>query len=321
MRKEIEYLLVELYPSFKDIAADDDDAKDDFWRALPDREKYDVNSKYLKQVGNPEYDYLVCWEPGRLDNDVEVTDYETFYEVDYDWWEFQKKSSWESIEDMKVWMEKNPAQTTPERVAQSINSFNYAYGDGYSIYLSGDWYRLIENDVFIYSQMISAKWYLFYEAEKYLDDLQEENIPYSFKYDDDDLLNTLNERDPRKIYNANGRELELDSYRNKIREYQSNVLLSHIDSIIRKYKRVFSGKTFRVDKGYEPGENFDPFTDFIYFDEESLRNVRPKKFLKDFAANQIAFVEFEKMIDELKDIVKQDFEKIYNANKVRFSKV
>lgn len=320
MRKEIEDLLVELYPSFKDIAADDDDAKDDFWRELPDREKYDVNSKYLKQIGNPEYDYLVCWEPGRLDNDVEVTDYETFYEVDYDWWEFQKKSRWESIEDMQEWMEKNPAQTTPERVAQSINSFNDAYSDGYSIYLSGDWYRLIENDVFIYSQMISAKWYLFYEAEKYLDDLQEENIPYSFK-DDDDFLNTLNERDPRKIYNANGRELELDSYQNKIREYQNNALLSHIDSIIRKYKRVFSGKTFRVDKGYEPGENFDPFTDFIYFDEESLRNVRPKKFLKDFGANQIAFVEFEKMIDELKDIVKQDFEKIYNANKVRFSKV
>ncbi len=215
MRKEIEELLAELYPIFKDIT--DDDAKDDFWRDLSEKEKYDVNSTYLKQVGNPEYDYLVCWEPGRLDNDVEITDYETFYEADYDWWEFQKKSRWESIEDMKEWMEKNPAQTTPERVAQSINSFNDSYSSGYSIYLSGDWYRLIENDVFIYSQMISAKWYLFYEAERFLDDLQEENIPYSFK-DDDNFLSTLNERDPRKIYNANGRELELDSYQHKIRE-------------------------------------------------------------------------------------------------------
>lgn len=318
MKPEIEKLLIEMCPTFPVNA--DEDTKDDFWRDLSEKEKYDINETYLKQIGNPEYDYIVCWEPGRLDNDVEITDYDTFYDADYEWWEFQKKSRWESIEDMKEWMEKKPSETTPERVAQSINSFNDAYKDGYSIYLSGDWYRLIENDVFIYSQMISAKWYLFYEAEKFLDDLQEQNIPYSFK-DNDDFLNTINERDPRKVYNANGRELELDSYQAKIREYQNSELLSHIDFIIRKYKIVFSGKTFRVDRGYEPGENFDPFTDFIFFDEQSLKNVIPKKFLTTFGENQLSFVEFEKMITELKDIVKQDFERIYNGNKARFSNV
>jgi len=316
MRPDIETLLAEEFPDFASIT--DEEAKDDYWRDLSDQDKYRINEKYLRQIGNPEYDYLVCWEPGRFDNDEQVTDYPTMYEVDYSWWEFQKKARWESIEDMKEWMEKNPVQTTPERVAESINSFNSEYKDGYSIYLSGDWYRLIENNVFIYSQFISAKWYLFYQMEEYLDTLQEQHLPYKFK-NDDDFLATLNERDPRKIYEAGGRELELDSYQDKIRNYQNNHLLNHIDFIIRKYSRVFSGKTFRVDRGYDP-DDFDPFTDFIFFDEVSLSNVETKRFLKTFAENQIDFIEFQKMIDELKDLVLCDFERIYNSNRLKFTK-
>lgn len=319
MRQEIEDLLVEMYDNFPKDASED--TKSDFWSDLSDLEKYKVNEKHLRQIGNPEYDYLVCWEPGRFNEDENVTDFDTMYDVDLSWWEFQKQARWESIEDMKQWMEKNPSRTTPESVAKSINAFNDEYDKGYNIYLSGDWYRLIENEIFLYSQFISAKWYLFYEAENFLDELLEKHIPHTFR-DNDDLLNfisNINERDPRKIYEASGRELELDSYKDKIRDYQSNDLIKRINFIIKKYSIVFSGKTFRVDTGYTQGEDFDPFTNFIFFDEESLKNVFPKKFLKTFKQNQLDFVEFDKMTNELKDLVLQDFNKIYMMNKLKFS--
>ena len=47
-----------------------------------------------------------------------------------------------------------------------------------------------------------------------------------------------------------------------------------------KYETELSGKTFRIDTGYT--EPFDPFTDFIFFDTQSLKNVSPKKFLTTF---------------------------------------
>lgn len=315
MKKEIDNILAEMFPEY-DIEASDD-AKDEFWENLTEKQTYDVNHQHLLATHDPQYDYLVCWEPGRFGDDEQVTDYNNFYEIDKDWWEFQKQAQWDSIEDMKKWMENDPKRWSPETVANSINRYNKEYENGYSMYMSGDWYRLIDNGVFLYSQFISAKWYLYYLAEYYLDDLQEEHIPYTFR--DDDFLNTLNENDPTKRYKANGRELELDSYKTKIREYQSNGLIDYLDFLVVKYKRVFSGKTFRFDKGYEEGEDFDPFTDFIFYDEESLLNVSPKDFLKTFNSVQVSFDDFNVMIEEMKIKVKENFDLIYNENKSKFN--
>ena len=316
MKKTIHDILTKNYPEYSDLCTDDD--RDDFWSNLNNTEKYKVNSEYLRLTENPEYDYLVCYEPGRMDTDEKVTDYDTMYDVDYKWWKFQRDTQWESIEESKKMMEQGDKHSSPERIASMINSFNERY-DTYQIYMSGDWFRLIENDVFIYAQFISAKWYLFYIAEDFLLNLQEENIPYTF-VETDDPLGSFDEDDPKKIYDAAGREHELKKFKDEIRKYQSHDLLTHIDYLIAKYKRVFSGKTFRFDSGYEPGEKFDPFTDFIFYDEQSLTNVSPKKFLKTFKENQGNFSDFEIMIGELKDQLTEDFYRLYNKNKARFNK-
>lgn len=323
MKPEIDDILSNLYPEYAELPDEDmvnplpDDVytKDDFWDDLSEKEKYDVNAAYLRVLGKPEYDYLVCWEPGRFDNDDDAINYTSFYDIDVKWWEFQKQAMWDSIEDSKKWMEQGSKTHTAERVAQSINRFHEDYAE-YKMYMTGDWFRLIENDVFLYSQMIGAKWYIFYKMETLLDDLQEENIPYSFR-EGDDLLASINEPDPEKRYDAGGREKELESYHTKIRKYTSEELLPKIDKILEKYNRVLSGKTFRVDRGYE-AENFDPFTDFIFFDEQSLKNVNPQKFLNTFKNNQVDIFELDRIISELQDDVAKDFERIYNENRSRY---
>lgn len=324
MKPEIDDILVKLYPVYKDLPEadfinDQDDiyTKDDFWDDLSNKEKYNVNSLYLKMIGDPKHDYIMCWEPGRFDENEAVTDYTNFYDVDYKWWEFQKNANWSNIEDQKKMMMSGSKTYTPEKVAESINYFNDEYSE-YKISMTGDWYRLIERDIFIYAEMISLKWYLFYKAECFLDSLQEEHIPYELK--DADFETLLNTRDPEEKYNAAGREKELESFYTKIRVYLNNDLLNQIDNIIRKYKRVFSGKTFRIDKGYNDGseETFDPFTNFIFFDELSLKRVNPQNFLQTFRENQIDNKELEHIVNEFLELVKINFDEIYHANRSRY---
>jgi len=310
---EINKILSEKYPEFRLL--DDEEAQDNFWEELSEREKYEVNKEYLLQIGDPEYDYLVCWEPGRLDEDKKsFFDYPTFYDFDKDWWEFQKQAIWGSIEDQKKWMESGKPGWTPEKVANAINDFNDKYAE-YSIYCSGDWFRLIDDDKFIYSQVISAKWYVYYQLEILVDDMLDTSIPWSFKGDKDNWLNAINATTPEDSYDAGGREVELDTMKSMVRKYQNLDLFEKIDEALKQHD--FSGKTFRVDRGYEE-EGFDPFTDFIFYDEQSLKNVRTTNFLEDFKANQLDYSYLENIIEDLKKIVAEDFARMYDENRSRY---
>lgn len=316
MRSEIEEIVLEFFSDFDTTA--DDDVKDEFWHTLSEKDKYNINAEHLKRTANPKYDYLLCWEPGRFDTDVFATDFNTFFDIDYDWWLFQKKSRWDSIEDYKRSIEKHPKHATQEKLQKYIDAFNTEFTNGYKIYLNGDWYRLIDkNGTFLYSQFISAKWFLFYEAESLLDELESQKIPFTFR-DDFDLIESCDLNDPKKIYEADGREHELNNLKKKLREYYSKELIKYLDFIISKYSRVFSGCTFRRDIGYEEGESFNPFTDFIFFDELSLKRVSPKNFLDTFNECKVDYSEFQIMIDEVKYKVESDFNKIYDENRSRY---
>jgi hypothetical protein len=132
-------------------------------------------------------------------------------------------------------------------------------------------------------------------------------------------MNNLNTNDGSQ-YNAGGREKELVGYHSKIRKYQNDAVFDRIRDILTENADRFSGKVFRVDRDYDkPEKNADPFTDFIFFDEQSLKNVQPKKFLKTFAENQVDFSEFKKILDDLKEVVYYDFRDIYNTNHTNYS--
>jgi len=330
MNKILEDIIENKYPEYKklpivDNILDDDNPRDDFWDDLSEREHYDINAEFLKQTGNPEYDYLTCWEPGRIDDEKETLfDFKTMYDFDYSWWEFQKQAEYDGIEECKKWMEEGSDHWTPEKVAESINRINEKFKNGYEIYCTGDWFRLIEKDInnqetFLYAQVISARWYLFYELEGYLSDLQDELLPYTLNEDRGDFLKMLNEKDPEKRYKAGGREKELDTLQDLIRKYEQNQLLDLIDTTLLTYPK-FSGRTFRFDRGYYETETqkFDPFTDFIFWDEQSLRNVRTTNFLNDFTQKEKNPEDFTEIIELLKVQVKKDFMAFYDKNRSRY---
>ena len=322
MSNETDDIIKKIRPDYDTEGSEE--YKEDFWANMSEKETYDLNALNLKTLGDPQYDYITCWEPGRFDDDEQFTDFNSVFEVDYNWWKFQRDASLESIEEYRG----DPKDEQREKYyEESIEQHTKRYNK-YTIYLSGDWYRLFDGDTFLYSQLISARWYLYYEGEKLLDTLQEECIP--FKYcrmdDEDDEMDEsgnfkwLNESDPTKRYDAGGREVELDKYLDVMRKYQQDTMLDKIDKLLIKYNIVFSGKTFRQDKGYEE-EDFDPFTDFIFFDVASLKHVSPKHFLETFSDHQISFVEFQRIIDETKEMVRKDQEKLYKENKEKYHKL
>ena len=310
----LEQILLDTYPEYANLKNEDE--RDEFWSDLSERESYNVNAKFLKQTGNPKHNYLTCWEPGRLDDENEsLFDYPTFYEFDIAWWEFQKQAQYESVEDYKKWMEEGSDHWTPERVAKSVNDLEDYYADGYKIYCSGDWFRLFEGERFIYSQMISAKWYIYYELESFLSELQDALIPYTLNESKHDFITLLNLDDPEEKYLANGREIELESLQAEIRIYSNEPLIEVVKLVMGKCNH--SGATFRYDKQYEY-EDFNPFTDYIFWDERSLQNVRTTHFVEDFKDNLLDNNIIEKLISEAKEMVKEDFMGIYDANRSRY---
>lgn len=301
---------------FPEYAKLSDDDKYDFWHDLSDKDKYLINYDYIIANGNPDYNYLMCNEPGRLDKLETLFDYPSMYEFDKSWWEFQRDSIWEEIEKQKKEMEKGSKFHTPLKVSKSINNFNEQYKE-YSIYCSGDWFRMIDNDVLLYSQVISVKWFIFYEIELYLDELQEATIPYKMN-DDLEFMTLLNESNPSIKYKANGREYEVDELNSLMTKYLNNDVLEIIESKIKESS--LHGVTFRCDRGYDNDSEaeFDPFTDFIFLDEESLRSVRLTHFLSDFKSIQKPFEILTELVESVKSIVTTDFERIYEENRTKF---
>ena len=308
MKPELEDIIGGMFSEFKLLK--DEEAKEDFWSDLTESQSYAINKEYLLRTEKPEFDYLVCWEPGRLNENETIFDYPTFYEFDYKWWEFQKEASLESIEEMKKWMENGSKHYTPETISMAMDNHNKKFKN-YEMNCTGDWFRLMDGNTFIYAQMISAKWYIYDHLEKTIDELIEKNIPWKFKGDIENWLNAINSNIPEETYEANGRERELESLKTKLNEYNNNELLDIIQNELDNNN--YSGKTFRFDRGYSV-DNFDPFTDFIFYDIESLKNIRTKSFLKDFKENQEDSVKLDKIIEKLKLKITDDFKKKYEEN-------
>jgi len=325
MNNILDKILEEKYPEYAKLPVihniNDENPREDFWFSLTKKEIYDVNLEFLKRTGNPKFDYITCWEPGRLNgNNESLFDYSTFYEFDLAWWEFQKEDRYKSVNEYKKWMEQGSSYWTPERVARIINDLEEEYKDGYSIYCKGDWFRMIENGKLLYAQLISAKWYIYSVLEMYIDEMREDLLPYSLN-EDMDFQQILNCDDPTIKYKADGREIELASLQEAIGKYEGKSLIDLIDRMMAEFKDDYKGYTFRFDSGYElnnPDEKFDPFTDFIFWDEQALKNVRTTNFLEDFTKIQQESKLLEDLITGVKAKVHDDFMKIYNENKSRY---
>lgn len=315
MKPDFDTVIGSIYSEYNAIT--DEDEKETFWYNLSDKDKYLFNKEYLIQTQKPEYDYLVCWEPGRLDENESICNFNNMYEFDYAWWTFQKEAELDSINQMKKWMENGSEYHTPDKVARAINYYEEKYNE-YSMYCTGDWIRLIENDTCIYGQLISAKWYIYYELEMLLDDLIDKQIPWTFKGDTSNWLDAINANTPEDTYEAKGRERELERLKKEVSKLLNETILNSLDERLKAYG--LDGKTFRYDRGYEDTENanFDPFTDYIFMDVESLKNIDPKHFVNDFKKYQGDSVDFDKIILDFKEQTIRDFKEIYDINTSKY---
>ena len=315
MSEAIEEILETHYPEYKKLPipkSDDFDysARDEFWDDLTEKEKYNINAEVLKTTGPKDNDYLVCFEIGRLEDAQTIQDFDTLYDFDKSWWEYQHSFLTEEYEKIEEGERK-------DRLKKRIDD-----DSDYKIYCSGDWIRLFENDTFIYGQLISVKWFIFYELESYLSKLQEDFLPYSFK---DDLKNietiekTMNEKDPIKRYDAQGREQELESLLTLIREFENNEMILMIDEELSN-NPSYSGKVFREHRGYTD-TNFDPFTSYIFWDEESLQTVRTTNFVEDFSSIEEPYEIIKNIIDNLMGEVEKYFKSFSLKNMKEFKNV
>ncbi len=310
----LDKILEKKFSNYKNISEDE---KYDFWINLPKKTQYEINSEELKLIGKKEYDYINCIEQGRLYKYESLFDYPTLYEFDKSWWEFQKQTQKENIQkDIKLMQDKSDIKTL-EKITEIQNKYEINYSE-YKINMRGVLFRIIENNKLLYSEFISIYSYIYYKIEDEIHTEIKQKIPYTYKCDENNLETSFNKKNPFDIYyNAQGRELELDSLNDKIEAYKNFKLEKIIEKYVSKYIKVFSGKTFRIDTGYEK-DNFNPFTSFIFFDEKSLKKIRIKHFLQDFKKCQLEYNKLENIIEDIYFKIKQDFEIIYEKNHNKF---
>jgi len=91
----------------------------------------------LKKIGTASNRYFSCYEPGRLDDDINFESYETVYQY---------------IEDHVKFLKDNGVTT--------INEFE----------LGGDWFRHIENDEIVYSELVSLEYHIAHVLESHIYD-------------------------------------------------------------------------------------------------------------------------------------------------------
>ena len=286
-------VLASKYPEYKDIT--DEEAKDDFWRDLPEIEKYIINQITTEANGYGE-DKLYINEYSRNNDEVNIQNYETLLGWDIACWDLQRK-----------W--RNEDEYSPSDIGE------YVFNRG----MTGEWIRFIEDSRLVYASLYSLHSFLWWKMEEIVLEIENEIIPHEYKWDppldkDDDCDKDNkcgDDCDCRRVnitINANGREEEYEKLRKLTYEYIAYDEKG--DLIIKKLIEGYTG-TFRVDNFENPD---DPYSDLIVCDKETLREINPKTFLKNFKS----FLNDNSLLDDLlaglKIIIQQDYREYVKEN-------
>lgn len=284
-------LLLFKYLGYKDMTEDE---KDDFWRELPDSEKYSVNQLTTKVNGFGE-DRLYCNESSRVNFKFE--DFENLLDWDIACWNQQRE--WRLADEY-----------------QPFDKGEYKFNTG----MTGEWIRLIEKSRLLYGTIYSLHSFLWWKMEDLVFDIENELIPHEFKWEPpiDKTDECCGEEEScgdecgcRRVkinINAFGREEEYEKIRKLTYDYISTG--SRGDKIIEEISKDHVG-TFRIDSFENP---YDPYSDFIVCDKETLGKIRPRFFLDDFNS----FIHLTSWIDELiiklKVLIDKDFREYVKEN-------
>lgn len=220
----------------------DKEQKEELWDLLSDYQKYVIFLKYQKKVGIGK-DKITITEYGV--NGEDLTKFKNLKQWDKANFTYQKKHGQTGLDD------------------------------NYKLYLFGDWFRMIENKKLIYGEIFSVHSYIFDKVEDKLRKFEEGLYPHTtkfwFKKTKDKRYSTMESK--TKAY---GKEKELEQFSKFRMKFTQEILYPKIKKFILKN---YKNKTYRI---VNKKETFDNFHQFLFSDNEALRNCKFATFLDDF---------------------------------------
>jgi len=146
-----------------------------FLEMLNEDELYNFNYEKLLAFGNADFDYILCTEIGRVEDENEIFCYKNIYEYDYAWWNYQRSFAFKDLEKISKYEFGVDIDMIEKDVQKQLQFIKRDYFEEFDIYLTGDWFRLIKDKKLIYFNLLSLKWHIFYHLENYIDELYEES--------------------------------------------------------------------------------------------------------------------------------------------------
>jgi len=260
----IEKILNKRIKLYKKLNADN---KEELWDLLSDYEKYTINLKVQKTVGFGNNKFTLE-EYGTSFN---VSKYKNLRKWDKEQYIYQKKHGQISLDDK------------------------------YKIYLFGDWCRLIEDKKLVYGILLSVSGYIYEQVTdqlmKFENNLYPHTVDMKSKKESKKRVNPLTKK---KEYfytmdfttKAYGREKELKKLKDFIRKFEHETLYPKIKKYVAKHLK---NRTYRI---VDKKDTFDDFHQFLFSDQQALKNCTFEKFLIDFN-------ELKRDTKDLKDIEKK----------------
>jgi len=260
----IEKILNKRIKLYKKLNADN---KEELWDLLSDYEKYTINLKVQKTVGFGNNKFTLE-EYGTSFN---VSKYKNLRKWDKEQYIYQKKHGQISLDDK------------------------------YKIYLFGDWCRLIEDKKLVYGILLSVSGYIYEQVTdqlmKFENNLYPHTVDMKSKKESKKRVNPLTKK---KEYfytmdfttKAYGREKELKKLKDFIRKFEHETLYPKIKKYVAKHLK---NRTYRI---VDKKDTFDDFHQFLFSDQQALKNCTFEKFLIDFN-------ELKRDNKDLKDVEKK----------------
>lgn len=261
----------------------------EIWRNLPLSKLNNLNWAKLLTIGIG--DDMIMLNESMAEN-TSLLDFETLYDYDFDDYLFQEKANKEQFK-------------------------NYQQRDYYALRFSR-WARLIINDQFHYATLYSLAGYLTDKLEDKGDDLIQQLIPYQY------LESTDHGKAEKGGFlwdyriNANGQEQQLDELKTRWHDYTQQRWLALSKQFISSAAAVYA-----EDKH----EDNELHRNFIFNNENALKQTRWRHFLADCEAIQVAYADVAEMEKQelaqaqswLKD-THRDIMQNFDPNVVKFKK-
>ncbi len=251
-RKKVDFIEKQLSKNITFYKKLNSEQKDELWSLLSDYERYRVLLKNQKRVGFGKNKFTIT-EYGSINKDLAT--YKNLKQWDKEQYTYQKKHGQTHLDET------------------------------YKLYLFGDWCRLIEKKKLIYGEIFSVSSYISDNVSEQLRKFENALYPHASKMKFvKNKKKSKNSLTGKKEYfstmkittKAYGKEKELKAFSKFMMIFEHEILRAKIKKYVLKNMK---NRTYRI---VNKKETFDNFHQFLFSDNEALKNCKFETFLSDF---------------------------------------